>query len=144
MKVATLQFLKCYFPLLNDPVRCVDECENKFNSFKFQAHQATTFEHCALGEGGAWMFFQGTVDLYKISGLPLPRHISARWQPLSPGSLQNSTTSRHDVSGVMGTSVSACSPSLRYTVRIIWKRERDRVRSCVYMSVHLSIYGGYT
>lgn len=53
--------------------------------------------------------------------LPLPRHTSARWQPLSPGSLQNSTTSRHVVSGVMGTSVTACSPSLRYTVNIIWE-----------------------
>lgn len=53
--------------------------------------------------------------------LPLPRQTSARWQPLSPGSLQNSTTSRHVVSGVMGTSVAACSPSLRYTVNIIWK-----------------------
>lgn len=54
--------------------------------------------------------------------LPLPRQTSARWQPLSPGSLQNSTTSRHVVSGVMGTSVTACSPSLRYTVNIIWER----------------------
>ncbi|TNN82678.1 hypothetical protein EYF80_007196 [Liparis tanakae] len=44
--------------------------------------------------------------------LPLPLQTSARWQPLSPGSLQNSTTSRHVVSGVMGTSVKACSPSL--------------------------------
>lgn len=53
--------------------------------------------------------------------LPLPRQTSAKWQPLSPGSLQNSTTSRHVVSGVMGTSVTACSPSLRYTVNIIWE-----------------------
>ncbi len=57
--------------------------------------------------------------------LPLPLQTSARWQPLSPGSLQNSTTSRHVVSGVMGTSVTACSPSLRYTVKIIWKRNKN-------------------
>lgn len=57
--------------------------------------------------------------------LPLPRHTSAKWQPDSPGSLQNSTTSRQVVSGVMGTSVRTCSLSLRYTVRIIWEGDRE-------------------
>lgn len=64
--------------------------------------------------------------------LPLPLQTSAKWQPLSPGSLQNSTTSLHVVSGVMGTSVTACSPSLRYTVNIIYVRNtKDRsVKRC--------------
>lgn len=53
--------------------------------------------------------------------LPDPRHISDRWQSISPGSLHNSTTSRHSVSGVTGTSVKCWSLLLRYTVRNIWR-----------------------
>lgn len=51
--------------------------------------------------------------------LPDPLHISAKWQSTSPGSLQSSTTSRHTVSGVMGTSVKCWSLLLRYTVKNI-------------------------
>lgn len=71
--------------------------------------------------GGGEKKHTGVITATRLSRiLPLPRQTSAKWQPLSPGSLQNSTTSRHVVSGVMGTSVTACSPSLRYTVNIIW------------------------
>lgn len=61
------------------------------------------------------------VELIKRQNiLPDPRHISDRWQSVSPGSLHNSTTSRHSVSGVMGTSVKCWSLLLRYTVRNIY------------------------
>ncbi len=66
----------------------------------------------------------GYKNFFKWGNSPFPCQTSARWQPLSPGSLQNSTTSRHVVSGVMGTSVSACSPSLKYTIKIIWETKR--------------------
>lgn len=55
--------------------------------------------------------------------LPDPRHISDKWQSISPGSLHNSTTSRHSVSGVTGTSVKCWSLLLRYTVRNIWGQQ---------------------
>lgn len=61
----------------------------------------------------------------KLAFSPEPRHTSARWQLLSPGSLHRSTTSRHTVSGVMGTSVKCWSLLLRYTVRNIWKTPED-------------------
>lgn len=56
--------------------------------------------------------------------VPEPQRTSARWHSLSPGSLHRSTTSRHVVSGVTGTSVKCCSLSLRNTVRNICQ-ERD-------------------
>lgn len=52
-------------------------------------------------------------------GRSFPLHTSAKWQLPSPGSLQNSTTSRHVVSGVIGTSVKICSLLLKNTVNII-------------------------
>lgn len=57
---------------------------------------------------------------------PDPRHISDRWQSVSPGSLHKSTTSRHSVSGVTGTSVKCWSLLLRYTVRNIWNSRREK------------------
>lgn len=77
----------------------------------------------------------------------LPLQTSARWQPLSPGSLQNSTTSRHVVSGVMGTSVAACSPSLRYTVSIIGiilAALAGQNQGCIGKLAHPLIFDGTT
>lgn len=74
--------------------------------------------------------------------IPEPHHTSAKWQSLSPGSLHRSTTSRHTVSGVTGTSVKCCSLLLRYTVRNIWKRRRhnsyqDCPRCRLSLPIHL-------
>ena len=87
------------------------------------------------------MMKDGTTE----AGIPEPHHTSARWQSLSPGSLQRSTTSLQTVSGVTGTSVKCCSLLLRYTVRNIWKQKekRNSYQYCLHRCWSLSTHLGF-
>lgn len=96
-----------------------------FQSPASVAHRTLNTRHNTVH----WMSFESAVlGSLSAAHLPFPRHTSAKWQLPSPGSLQNSTTSRHVVSGVIGTSVRICSLLLRNTVNIICKR-KDEVRA---------------